>query len=116
MGRILAIDYGLKRCGFAWTDLSRIIATPLSPCETNQIFIQLEEWVKSEPIDIFVLGKPLRFDNSFTHSTEEILNFGSVLQKKYEHIPLIFFDERFTSVMAKDAMIQAGATRTQKKK
>lgn len=115
MGRILAIDYGAKRSGFAWTDMNRIIATPLDPCKTENIFDHLYPRLENESIDLIVIGKPLKFDNSHTHITDEILEFGKELQSKYPHIPCVFFDERFTSIMAKNSMIEAGATKAQKK-
>lgn len=108
MGRILAIDYGLKRTGLAVTDPGRIIATGLTTVESAQVIIYLKKYLLSEEVELFLLGEPLNLDASDTHATPLVNRFLLELQKNFPDIPVKRVDERFTSKMAVRTMIDSG--------
>jgi putative holliday junction resolvase len=114
MGRILAIDYGTKRIGLAWTDPQRIIATSLPPCLQSEIMHRIRDLTTESTVDLFLVGMPKRFDNSPTHATAEVIAFIAQLQQLFQPIPVLEWDERFTSKMAKQTLIDAGANRKQR--
>jgi len=108
MGRLLAIDYGLKRTGIAVTDPLRIIATGLLTIETENILHFLKEYSSKEKIDLFVLGYPLNLDGTPTHGTEPVTRFRKKLESEFPDIPVCYEDERYTSKLAAEAMVQGG--------
>jgi len=110
MGRLVGIDYGLKRVGLAVTDPLGIIATPLQTVATSQVVQFLKEYCEKEEVDAFVVGLPKKLDNSDTHATQPTRNFVNRLQKHFSQ-PIYWEDERFTSKMALDAMIASGTTK-----
>jgi len=110
MGRLVGIDYGLKRVGLAVTDPLGIIATPLQTVATSQVIQFLKEYCEKEEVDAFVVGLPKKLDNSDTHATQPTRNFVNRLQKHFSQ-PIYWEDERFTSKMALDAMIASGTTK-----
>jgi putative Holliday junction resolvase len=106
--RIMAIDYGGKRTGIAVTDPLQIIATGLTTVDSGQIFTFLQTYIKQEPVERFVVGEPKNWDDSDTHATPLVAAFVKELTKKFPQIPITLADERYTSVMAKQSMIQSG--------
>ncbi len=110
MGRLVGVDYGLKRVGLAVTDPLRIIATPLETVAASQVITFLKEYCQKEEVDAFVVGLPKRLDNTDTHATKPTQSFVKQLQKQFSQ-PIYWEDERFTSKMALDAMIAAGTTK-----
>ncbi len=108
MGRILAIDYGMKRTGLAVTDPMKIIATALETVESSGLLTYLEAYLRREPVERFVVGLPRRLDNSDTDMTSPVRALGERLGKTFPGIPVTMVDERFTSSMAKAAMIAGG--------
>ncbi|MFY8020211.1 MAG: Holliday junction resolvase RuvX [Bacteroidia bacterium] len=108
MGRILAVDYGTKRVGLAVTDPSRIIASGLTTVHSKDIIKFLEDYIKKEPVDIFVVGKPLRLDGSDSESAVHVEKFISLLAKHFPQIPVERIDERFTSKIAQRSMLEMG--------
>lgn len=104
----MAFDYGLKRCGVAVTDELRIIASGLKTVESKKVFSFLHEYLKSDSVDVFVVGLPTQMDGSPSESTHLIEHFVSTLKSTYPKIPVERVDERFTSKMAFDSMIQGG--------
>ncbi|MCQ2310259.1 MAG: Holliday junction resolvase RuvX [Paludibacteraceae bacterium] len=114
MGRILAIDYGQKRTGLAVTDIMRIAANPLCTIETNE----LQQWLTTElakgEIDEVVIGKPTQVNGADSESMKYITPFMNWFRNHFPTIPLIQFDERFTSVLAHRAMIDGGMRRKQR--
>lgn len=115
MGRIIAIDYGLKRTGLANTDPLQIIASPLETVPTHQIFSYLTSYRQQEDIASFVVGMPKNLDNSDTHATKHVKAFVQKLKKAFPGTPVYLHDERFTSRMALDAMITGGTTKKYRK-
>ena len=109
MGRILAIDYGKKRVGLAVSDPCGIIATGLTTVFSHEIFQYLKDYTTHEKVDLFVVGHPKQMDNSDSESMTYIKPFITALQRKYPDIPIVMFDERFTSVLAHKALIEGGA-------
>ncbi|MEQ9440801.1 MAG: Holliday junction resolvase RuvX [Cyclobacteriaceae bacterium] len=110
MGRIVGIDYGLKRVGLAVTDPLQIIASPLETVAASQILTYLQQYCQAETVDAFVVGFPKNLDNSDTHATQPVKNFTKQLQKQFKQ-PVYLEDERFTSKMALDAMIAGGTSK-----
>jgi putative Holliday junction resolvase len=108
MPRILAIDYGAKRTGIAWTDPLQIIATGVGSFPTPEIEAKLREWVATEDIELFVLGYPSRADGSDTHATPLVREFKVSLEKWFPDIPVTYWDERGSSRDAMQGMINAG--------
>jgi len=108
MGRLLSVDYGLKRTGIAVTDPLRIIATPLETIPTSTLFDFLEAYLKKEKVDEFVVGMPKTMSNEDSAIAPAVRKFVSQLKVKHPDIPVNLVDERFTSSMAMQAMITGG--------
>lgn len=108
MGRILAIDYGLKRTGIAVSDPLRIIAGGLETVPTAQLATWLERYFASNEVDIIVVGKPTQMNGNPSQSWSAIEPFVKNLQAKYPNKQIVLHDERFTSVIAHRAMIDGG--------
>ncbi len=108
MGRILAIDIGRKRTGVAVTDPLRIAANGLDTVPTHELILFLEKYISTEPVDTFVVGLPTQMDGSESESMEYIRPVARKIQQKFPHIELVYVDERFTSVLAHQAMLDGG--------
>lgn len=108
MGRILAIDYGLKRTGLAVTDPLRIIATALDMVETRNLVTYLRNYLAKEEVDQFVVGMPLRLDNTESEIAPQVKAFVEKIKTQFPGKPVALADERFTSRMARQAMIVGG--------
>ncbi|MEY2899190.1 MAG: hypothetical protein RL138_1243 [Bacteroidota bacterium] len=114
MPRILAIDYGKKRCGIAVTDNEQIIATALTTVPANELLAFLKDYLKSEQVIRFVIGEPKDLQGGTTHSTIPVANFVALLEKEFPAIPITMIDERFTSKMASQAMFMSGKSKKQR--
>lgn len=108
MARILAIDYGGRRTGLAVTDPMQIIATGLSTIDSKELIPYLKKYFLTEPVELIIIGLPKNWDESDTHGTPLVEAAIKKLQKEFPQIPLKTVDERYTSKMAKDAMLQMG--------
>lgn len=108
MGRILAIDYGKKRCGIAVTDELQIIASGLTTVTTDKIFDFLRGYLEQESVELFIIGEPKQMDNTPSESEALIKTFIIELQKLFPGIEIKRVDERFTSKMASRSMIESG--------
>ena len=108
MGRIIAIDYGLKRTGLAVTDPGKIIATGLTTVESAQLIPFLKKYLLAEEVELFLLGEPKNLNATDTHATPLVNRFLTELQKHFPLIPVKRIDERFTSKMAVRTMIDSG--------
>lgn len=108
MGRLLAIDYGLKRTGIAVTDPMRIIATPLETVDTAKLLQFLEQYLKRESVDEFVIGMPKTLKNEDSQIAPAVRNFIVTLKATFSDKPVNEVDERFTSSMAQRALIEGG--------
>lgn len=108
MGRILAIDYGQKRCGLAVTDELAIIANALETVPSKELIAYLTKYVSQENVSLFVVGEPKQMNNQASDSARFIEPFIGRLRKALPQIPIERMDERFTSRMAFQSMIDAG--------
>lgn len=108
MGRILAIDYGTKRCGIAVTDPLRITANGLTTVHSKDLVKFLEDYCKKETVDIIVVGEPKTLSNEQSASARFIEPFVNQLRKKFTDKKIERFDERFTSAIAHQTMLLGG--------
>lgn len=115
MGRILAIDYGQKRCGLAVTDELKIIANSLTTVSTAELMPFIKDYFNKEKIELVIIGKPMQMNNTESESEKFIGPFVKNLQKQYPEIPIIRFDERFTSKMAFQTMIDSGISKKKRR-
>ena len=111
MGRIMAIDYGLKRTGIAVTDPLQIIANGLDTVPTHTLLKFLQDYFTKEQVDEVVIGMPKNLENKDTDSTQSVRNFAKAFEKKFLDRKLILHDERFTSQMAMQTMIAGGMSK-----
>lgn len=116
MARILAIDYGLKRTGLAVTDPFRIIATALTTVSSRELIPFLKDYFKKESVDQIIIGLPLNWDESATHATPLVEKCVLELKKNFPGIPIEKVDERFTSKMAKNSMLEMGMKKKDRRK
>ncbi len=114
MGRILAIDFGKKRTGIAVTDELQIIASGLTTVDTSELIPFLKDYTQKENVELFLVGKPKQMDNSDSESEVLILPFLEKLEKAIPSIPIKRVDERFTSKMAFQTMIDSGLKKKQR--
>lgn len=115
MPRILAIDYGMKRTGIAITDELQIIASGLTTVATKELVSFLKDYVSKEDVELFLVGEPKQMDNTASESEALIAPFLLVLEKEFPNIPVKRVDERFTSKMAFQTMIDTGLKKKQRK-
>jgi putative Holliday junction resolvase len=108
VGRILAIDYGKKRVGLAVTDPMQIIANKLTTVATPEIWTFLKDYFAKEQVDKVIVGYPLQMNNQPSEAVVYINPFLKQFQKEFPSMPLEQVDERFTSKMAFQTMIEAG--------
>ncbi len=115
MPRILAIDYGTKRCGIAVTDPLQIIATGLTTVHSAELMDFITQYIEKEEVSEILVGDPKKLDNSPSESAQHVVGFVRKLAKMHPKMKIEMLDERFTSSMALDAMISAGSTKKQRK-
>jgi len=114
MPKIIAVDYGLKRCGIAETDPSQIIASGLTTVETKDIFRFLADYFQKNKAEEIVLGEPKRMDTSDTHNSQPVRDFKKKLEELFPDKKIHLVDERFTSKMAFQTMIDGGLSKKQR--
>jgi len=108
MGRIIAIDYGRKRTGLAVTDTMQIIANGLETVPSDEATAFLKSYASRETVDLFIVGQPLQMNSEPSENMQHVNAFVNRLRKVIPDIPIEFVDERFTSVMAHQAMLDGG--------
>lgn len=108
MGRILAVDYGLKRTGLAVTDTLQIAAGGLTTVASAEAVSYIVAYAKREPIDEIVVGLPKQMDNRPSENMARVKTFARKLKAAMPEATIAFYDERFTSTMAHRAMIDGG--------
>jgi len=116
MGRIIAIDFGLKRTGLAVTDPLQIIGSPLVTIPTSSLLQWLKSYFEQEPVDRIVIGMPSRLDQSDTHITKDVIKLIQRLKESFPDVPVTRIDERFTSKIAMQSMILGGMKKKDRKK
>ena len=115
MSQILAMDYGAKRTGIAFTDDMQIIASGLTTVATESLLDFLDSYVKKEKVELFLIGEPKQRDNSPSDIEYEIRPFLKKLSARFPDIPIERVDERFTSKMAFQTMIDSGMSKGKRK-
>ena len=113
--KLLAIDYGRKRTGLAETDDLQIIASPLTTVETAKLFDFLEQYLKENRVETIIVGEPLREDGTYNEIEKDIRRFIKKFSKLYPEIRIEREDERYTSKMAFQSLIDGGAGRKKRR-
>ena len=108
MARILSIDYGRKRTGLAVTDPLQIIAGGLATVATSELFEWLQAYIAKEPVERIVIGEPRQPNGQPSENLARVQQFVNRWHKAMPNIPIEYYDERFTSVLAHQAMIDGG--------
>ena len=116
MSRILCIDYGKKRTGIAVTDPLKIIASALTTVETKDLFVFLKKYFSEEEVELVLIGDPKNWDESDTHATPLVHQFIQKFKKDFPLMKLETVDERYTSKLAKQAMIEMGMKKKDRQK
>ena len=114
MGRVLSIDYGKKRVGLAVTDPLKIIATRLTTVATHDIWTYLSDYFAREEVELVLIGYPVQLNNEPSEAIRYINPFLKKFSQVYPDLPLLQMDERFTSRMAFQTMIDSGLTKKQR--
>ena len=115
MGRILAIDYGRKRCGIAVTDPLKIIANGLETVATHKLMDFSKEYTSREQVELIVIGQPTQLNGQPSESMRYITPFIDRLKKEMPNMPIEMVDERFTSSIAHQAMIDGGMKKSDRR-
>lgn len=108
MARVLAIDYGGKRTGIAVTDPLQIIATGLTTVPSRELIPFLKKYFSDEPVERIIIGEPKNWDDTDTHATPLVEACIRDLKKHFPSMPIEKVDERYTSKMAKQSMLESG--------
>ena len=116
MSRILAIDYGLKRCGIAVTDPLQIIASPLETVSTGEILEYLKKYLDGEEVEALVVGMPFQSDKSESDIAPKIRSFISLLKSNFPSMVIHEVDESYTSKIAMDTLIRGGMKKKDRRK
>ena len=108
LARILSIDYGRKRTGLAVTDPLQIIAGGLATVSTSELFDWLQSYMQREPVELLVIGEPRQPNGQPSENLQRVQQFVNRWRKAHPEVPIEYYDERFTSVMAHQAMLNGG--------
>jgi len=108
MGCLVGIDFGIKRTGLAYTDPNKMIATGLNNLPTNIVISYIQDYFKNEEVDAFIIGKPIQKDGAPSELENKIKNFILELKKYFPNKKIERYDERYTSKMAKQVIINLG--------
>jgi putative Holliday junction resolvase len=110
----MAIDYGRKRSGLAVTDLLQLIANGLTTVPSGELVRYLSDYISREPVDLFVVGFPKQMNNEASENMKYVEAFVTHLKRAIPGIPVEYYDERFTSLLAQKALIAGGAKKKQR--
>ena len=108
MARIMAIDYGRKRTGIAVTDSLQMIANGLTTVPSGELVKFIQNYMAKEPVELIVVGQPKQMNNEPSDNMRYVQAFVTHLKRTLPQIPVEYYDERFTSVMAHQAMLEGG--------
>ena len=108
MARIMAIDYGRKRTGIAVTDSLQMIANGLTTVPSGELVKFIQNYMAKEPVELIVVGQPKQMNNEPSENMRYVQAFVTHLKRTLPQIPVEYYDERFTSVMAHQAMLEGG--------
>ena len=115
MGRILGIDYGRKRTGVAVTDPLKIVAGNLATVPTHTLMQFIKDYIMREPVECIVVGQPTQLNGEPSESMRYITPFVNRLHKELPDMPIVMYDERFTSTIAHQAMIDGGMKKSDRR-
>ena len=115
MGRIMGIDYGRKRTGVAVSDPLQIVAGNLATVPTHTLMQFIKDYIAHEPLDRIVVGKPTQLNGEPSESMKYITPFVNRLKKELPDVPVVMYDERFTSTIAHQAMIEGGMKKSDRR-
>ena len=115
MGRILGIDYGRKRTGVAVTDPLQIVAGNLATVPTHTLMSFIKEYIAREQVDRIIIGQPTQLNGEPSESMKYITPFVKQLRKELPDMPVVMYDERFTSTIAHRAMIDGGMKKSDRR-
>jgi len=115
MSRIIAFDYGTKRIGIAVTDPLQIIATGLDTIHPKDIVDYLKKYLLTEQVEAFVIGDPKQMDGTPSESAQHVKGFATILKKNFPQVPQHWIDERFTSKLAHQTIMQSGLKKQDRK-
>ena len=115
MPRIICIDYGLKRTGLAVTDPLQIIATGLMTVESPKLITVLKDYFQKEEVELILIGEPKNWDESDTHATPLVQSIIKRLKKEFPSVPIQTIDERYTSKLARQSMLDMGLTKKKRR-
>ena len=115
MGRIMAIDYGRKRTGVAVTDPLQIVAGNLATVPTHTLMQFIKDYIARETVDRIVIGQPTQLNGEPSESMRYIEPFVKRLGKELPDVPVVMYDERFTSTIAHQAMIDGGMKKSDRR-
>lgn len=116
MARILGIDFGQKRTGIAVTDPLQLIASGLTTVRTAELMTYLKDYVNAEQVELIVVGQPRRMNNEFSDVEQNIQHFIDALKLEIPQIPVVRVDERFTSKIAFQSMLDSGVKKKDRRK
>ena len=109
MSKYVGIDYGQKKIGLSVTDDDKVFAFPLETVKKIDFFDFIIDFTKKNNVEKFIVGKPIRMSGENSQIESEIIKFIKKLEKKFPNIPIVRFDERFTSKIATKSILSAGA-------
>ena len=115
MARILGIDYGRKRTGVAVTDPLQIVAGAIGTLPTHTVLQFIKDYVAKEAVELIVVGQPTQLNGEPSESMRYITPFVNTLRKQLPHVPVVMYDERFTSTIAHQAMIDGGMKKSDRR-
>lgn len=116
MGRYLAIDYGTKRCGIAVSDPLKMIAAGLDTVASHDLMIYLDSYFQKEDVECVIIGKPMQTDNTQSESFIHVERFANAFKKRFPEMKILWEDERMTSKMAVQAMVEGGFSKSDRRK
>ena len=115
MGRILSIDFGKKRTGIAVTDPLQIIANGLVTVATSKLFDFLKDYIAKEEVERIVIGRPVQLNGQPSENLARVGQFVNRWKKEIPHIPIEYYDERFTSLLAQQTILASGVKKKTRK-
>lgn len=114
-GRLLALDVGKKRVGIAVTDPTRTIAQGLTTCPAHELMAFLTDYTRKEPVALFVVGKPTTLAGNDSEAMVFAQSVINGLEKRFQTIPIVLHDERFTSRLAEQSILAGGVPKMKRR-
>ncbi|MDQ7947623.1 MAG: Holliday junction resolvase RuvX [Pedobacter sp.] len=115
MARIMAFDYGTKRIGIAVTDPMQIIATGLDTVHPKDIVEFIKKYLLTEQVEAFIIGEPRQMDGTPSESLPHVKGFSTILKKAFPNVPQFWVDERFTSKLAHQTIMESGLKKSDRR-